>query len=133
MNIVILEGRIGGDVKIQNFGENVKCSFSMALSEYYKDKQGQRQSRTEWADVETWGGTAENVKKYCQKGMLVSVVGKLRTDEYEKDGQKRYRKYVLASNVNFLSRAEGGKQQSEEMPVAQRYEQAAGSEDDLPF
>lgn len=133
MNIVILEGRIGGEVKEQKFGETVKCSFSMALSEYYKDRQGQRQSRTEWADVEVWGATAENVKKYCTKGMLVSVVGKLRTDEYEKDGQKRYRKYVLASNVNFLSRGDGGTQHKEEMPVAHRYEQEVGSVDDLPF
>lgn len=133
MNIVILEGRIGGEVKEQKFGETVKCSFSMALSEYYKDRQGQRQSRTEWAEVEVWGGTAENVKKYCTKGMLVSVVGKLRTDEYEKDGQKRYRKYVLASNVNFLSKSDGGKQQVEEVQVAHRYEQTTGSVDDLPF
>ena len=107
MNLVILEGFLGSDPELKEFGTSKKCSFRVATSESYKDKNGERKTLTEWHSVETWGMQAEFVAKYFHKGDAVLLQGSLRTDEYEKDGVKQRRTYINTDKVSFVTSKRG--------------------------
>ena len=113
LNKVQIIGNLGGDPELKNINGNPVCNLSVATSERWTDKQGQKQEKTEWHRVTVWGKTAENCAKYLAKGKKVYVEGKLQTRKWEKDGQDHYSTDVVAFNVIFLSpsgNASGGKQ-----------------------
>lgn len=120
LNKVLLLGRLGKEPELNYTpSSNVVCTFSIATSETWTDKQGQKQERTEWHNIEVWGKIAENCSKYLSKGRLVFIEGSLQTDSYEKDGETRYFTKIKAKSVQFLSgnessenRQTGQKQQS---------------------
>jgi len=65
------------------------CSFSLATSRFYKDDQGQRQEQTDFHEVVAFGGQADTIAKYCHKGDLLLVEGRLQTRSWDaKDGTK---------------------------------------------
>ena len=103
VNKVILIGRLGQDpeLKYTPAGQAV-TTFSLATSEMWNDKNGQRQERTEWHRVVVWGKTAENCSKYLGKGRQVFVEGRLQTHSWDKDGQKHYTTEIIANTVQFL-------------------------------
>lgn len=78
MNIVILCGRLGKDAEVRKVGDGEVVSFSLATGEYYKDKNGERQERTEWHQCEAWGKGA--LAKYLTKGKNVLLRGSVRYD-----------------------------------------------------
>lgn len=96
MNHVTLIGRITKDLEIRYTGtqNTAKVQFTLAINE--KD-------RTNYPRCVAWGKTAENLEKYCGKGSLVAVEGKIQTGSYEKDGQTVYTTDVLCDRVEFLS------------------------------
>lgn len=103
VNKVFILGHLGKDPehKTLSTGGHV-CNFSVATSESWKDKQGERQSRTEWHRVVVWGPRAEACGEYLRKGSLVHVEGKVATRSYEdKDGQKKYVTEIVATHVSF--------------------------------
>lgn len=103
VNKVIIIGRLGTDPKTGNTGGGSNyANLSIATSEKWTGKDGQKQERTEWHNVTVWGKTAENCGKYLTKGSEVYVEGKLQTRTWEKDGQKRYAKEVIAATVGFI-------------------------------
>ena len=106
VNKVILVGRLGKDP--EKNGPAVK--FSIATSDSWVDKQGQKQTRTEWHNITTFGKLAEICEKYLKKGSEVYVEGKLRTDNYDKNGVKTYTTFVVAETVQFLGGGSGGGQ-----------------------
>ena len=109
INKVILIGRLGQDpeLKYTPSGQAVS-TLSLATSESWVDKGGQKQERTEWHRVVVWGKSAENCSKYLAKGRQIFVEGRLQTRSWDKDGQKHYTTEIIASTVQFLgSRAEG--------------------------
>lgn len=128
VNKVILVGRLGQDPELKQVGTGSVCKFSVATSEKWNDKQGQKQERTEWTTVEIWGKPAENCAKYLSKGKLVYVEGKLRTDKSEKDGQTRYFTSVRADNVTFLSSGNAQQQQQSEATGP-----SFGANEEVPF
>ncbi len=109
VNKVILVGRVGKDPETREVGSSKVSSFSIGTSEKYKDKSGKLIENTEWHNITCWGKLAEIVESYFKKGMLVYIEGKLKTESYEKNGEKRNFTKVVADVVQMLeSKKEGG-------------------------
>lgn len=109
LNRVLLLGNLGADpeLRMTNGGQAV-LKMRLATSETYLDRNRQRQERTEWHNVVVWGKRAEALGKFLTKGTRLFVEGGLRTSSYEdRDGNKRYRTEIVASNV-ILSGGGGG-------------------------
>jgi single-strand DNA-binding protein len=109
VNRVILIGNLGRDPEVRSTsnGQSV-ANFSLACTETYKDRDGNRQEKTEWVKVVAWGNLATLAGQYLSKGRQVYVEGSLQTREYsDKDGVKRYSTEVKAVNIVFLGPKEG--------------------------
>jgi single-strand DNA-binding protein len=105
VNKVILVGHLGADpdMRYTPSGAGV-CEFRLATSESWKDKNGQRQERTEWHRIVVWGKMAEICAKYLAKGRQVYIEGRIQTRSWDdKEGQKRYMTEIVANEVQFLS------------------------------
>ena len=109
LNKVMLIGRLGRDPEIRyTQSGNAVASFSIATSEYWRDKQGQRQEKTEWHDIVAWDRLADQAQSYLKKGSMVYIEGKLQTRSWDdQQGQKKYRTEVVANQVRFLDSREG--------------------------
>ncbi|MCP4337785.1 MAG: single-stranded DNA-binding protein [Desulfobulbaceae bacterium] len=125
INKVIIIGTLGSDPEMRYLPNgNAVCSISLATDEGYKDKNtGQQVEKTEWHRVEAFGRLAEIIGEYLKKGSKCYIEGKLRTDEYEKDGIKRYSTKIIANEMTMLDKKEGGQQQ-QGYPQQQGYQQA---------
>ena len=90
----LIIGNLGRDPEVRSFQNGGKVvNLRIATSESWKDKTtGQPQERTEWHNIDLWGKQAENAAEYLGKGSHVNIVGRLRTKNYEKDGETVYRK-----------------------------------------
>ena len=96
LNKVCLIGHVGRDPEIVYFksGDGV-AKFSLATTEKWKSKEGEQKEKTEWINVEVFGGTVEVVKNYVEKGKQLYIEGQLQTDKYEKDGVTKYATKVV--------------------------------------
>ncbi|GAA6134199.1 hypothetical protein NBRC116188_09880 [Oceaniserpentilla sp. 4NH20-0058] len=110
INKVILIGTLGRDPEMRYLPNgNAVCTASLATDEGYKDRNtGQQVDKTEWHRVEAFGRLAEVMGEYLKKGSKIYVEGKLRTDEYEKDGIKRYSTKIIANEMTMLDSRNGG-------------------------
>ena len=109
VNKVILVGNLGADPELKyTQSSRAVANMSVATTETYKDKSGQKQEKTEWHRITVWGDQAENCSKYLAKGRSVYIEGKLQTRSYEKDGQKHYSTEVVADRIVFLGGGQGG-------------------------
>ena len=97
LNQMTLIGNLGKDPEIRTFQNgNRVASFSVATTETWKDKAtGEKKQKTEWHNVSVFGNSVNFIEKYLKKGMQVFVQGKLETQEYEKDGIKRYATKIM--------------------------------------
>lgn len=103
INKVIIVGRLGADPEMKAVGQGTNVTrLSVATSENWTDKNGQKQERTEWHRVTVWGKTAEHCAKYLSKGSQVYVEGRLQTRSWEDNGQKKYSTEIVAQTVQFL-------------------------------
>ena len=111
VNKVILVGNLGRDAEVRYTpGGAAVSKFSIATTEVWNDKSGQRQERTEWHNIDLWGKQAESLSEYLVKGKQVYVEGRLQTDEYtDKDGVKRKSTKVRCDRVVLLGSAGGGR------------------------
>lgn len=107
INKVIVVGRLGQDPEVRyTQGGQAVCNFSVATSESWNDKEGQRQEKTEWHRIVVWGKIAEICSQYLGKGRQVYVEGRLQTRQWDdKDGNKRYTTEIVANTVQFLDKA----------------------------
>ncbi|MBP5562715.1 MAG: single-stranded DNA-binding protein [Bacteroidales bacterium] len=105
INKVILVGYLGKDPEIRTFENGTKkASFSLATTEYRKDKDGNRIEMTEWHNIIMWRNLAELAEKYLSKGRQIYVEGRLRTRNWDDaNGVKRYITEVEANSFTFLS------------------------------
>ena len=109
VNKVLIIGRLGADPEVKTVagGQNV-ARLSVATSENWTDREGQKQERTEWHRVVVWGKLAELCGKYLAKGRQVYLEGRLQTRSWEDNqGQKKYSTEIVANVVQFL----GGQQE----------------------
>ena len=103
LNRVQLIGRLGRDPesKFTPTGKKV-VHFSVAVSNRWKDREGENRESTEWVNVEAWERLGETCQQYLKKGSLVYVEGRLRTDKYDTEGETKYFTKVVALIVQFL-------------------------------
>ena len=103
LNRVQIIGRLGRDPesKFTPTGKKV-AHFSVAVSNRWKDREGEMRESTEWVNVEAWERLGETCQEYLRKGSLVYVEGRLRTDKYEDRGETKYFTKVVAQTVQFL-------------------------------
>ena len=102
-------GRVGDDPEIRDAAGNAVANFSVAVSETYKDRNGDRQETTEWVRCCAWGKLADVARDFVKKGRLVYVDGKLRTRQYQdRDGNKRWSTQVNLDTLQLLDRKDTG-------------------------
>ncbi len=140
VNKVILVGYVGKDPEVR-YLENgtAMAKFSIATSESYKDKSGNKVDQTEWHNIVMWRQLAELAEKYVRKGKLIYIEGKIKTRTVGEEGNKKYFTDIVADNMTFLDRkgddssshsiSSGPAARTEETPLPAATEQT----DDLPF
>ena len=120
----MLFGNLGADPELRAIASGGHVlSFRVATTEVWFDKQQQKQERTEWHQVALFGARAEPLAKLLHKGSRVLVEGRLQTTSYDKEGSKRYRTEVVATDL-FL----GGTASSGNPPLSSSLGSAAGRE-----
>lgn len=160
LNKVMLIGRLGKDPELKYTpGGQAVANFTLATSERFNNKDGQKQERTEWHAVVAWGKQAELANQYLKKGREVYVEGRIQTRSWDdRDGNKKYKTEVVATAIQFLGSRDGGTSQGQggngggyasqsrgggfQAPPAGDFGQNSGSssntpgditDDDLPF
>lgn len=103
LNRVQLIGRLGKDPETRFIPTGKKVTtFSLAVDRRWKSAAGEAKQDTDWFNIEAWGALGETSQKYLQKGQLVYIEGRLKTDRYEEKGETRYFTRVVALNIQFL-------------------------------
>ena len=104
VNKVILVGNLGRDPETRYTGAGqAVCHFSLATSESFKGRNGERQKRTEWHKIVVWAKLAEIAQQYLKKGSQIYVEGSIRSNEWtDKEGQKRTSYEIVATNFRML-------------------------------
>jgi single-strand DNA-binding protein len=138
INKVILVGRVGKDPEVKYLEGGVPVAkFSLATSESYKGKDGNKVENTEWHNIVLWRGLAEVTEKYVRKGNLLYIEGKIKTRTYGEEGNKKYFTEIVADNMTMLGSKNDGSSSlpSDSGKVMETSIPAATSEpsDDLPF
>ena len=151
INKVILVGRLGRDPETRyTGGGQAVANFSVATDESYRDKNGERQKRTEWHKIVVWGKQAEIAQQYLKKGSLVFIEGRIQSREWQdKEGQKRTSFEIVANNFRMLGgRGDGapggggsfggGARSEEHEPAGHADDMSGGagpeiSDEDIPF
>jgi len=138
INKVILVGHVGKDPEVRYLEGGVAVAkFTLATSESYKNKNGEKVEQTEWHNVTVWRQLAEIVEKYVKKGQLLYIEGKIKTRSVGEEGNKKYFTDIVADQMTMLGgkrEGQGGQpaqyQAAETLPVTGSVSEAA---DDLPF
>ena len=138
VNKEILLGNLGQDPEVRHLESgSVVARVTLATTESYKDRSGNRVDNTEWHEIEMWDGLAKIAEQYLKKGDSIYVEGKIRTDKWEdKEGNPRKTVKIRALNMTMLSKAA-----STNAPAASKVEEPASqiesapedTADDLPF
>lgn len=151
INKVILVGNLGSDPEVKYLeGEKVVANVSLATTEAYKDRSGNRVEQTEWHDLEMWDQQAKIAEQYLKKGSQIYVEGKIKTEKWtDENNQPRKRTRIRVLSFTMLGgRPEGmgGGQTQASAPSASKPMNTAApashsgpdlvldnSDDDLPF
>lgn len=108
-NKIVIVGRVGQDPELKAISSGSKvCSFSVATSRAWNDKNGERQEEVEWHNVVFWNKPAEVIAQYIKKGSLILVDGRVQTRTYEKDGVKMYRTEIIGENFQLPPKSMSG-------------------------
>lgn len=142
VNKVILVGNLGRDIEIRyTSGGTAVATLSLATTDVWNDKAGQRQEKTEWHRVVLWGKTAETLQEYLLKGRQIYVEGRLQTRQWDdRDGNKRYTTEIRSDRVVLLGArgsgtgsGGGGSRGGHEQQPPGAGEPGELTEDDIPF
>jgi len=84
-------GRLTGDPKIVEFENTKLCTFTLAISEYRKEKNGEKKKSINFFDFEAWDSGGTTIEKYCEKGDVIDLVASARNNSWtDKNGNKRF-------------------------------------------
>ena len=130
VNKVILVGNLGKDPELRYTPSGAAvATFSMATTERFKDRDGNRQEKTEWHNIVAWRQLAEICGKFLHKGKQVYIEGKIQTRSYDdRDGNKKYITEIVADQMQMLGSkgddqgSSYGGQQKSSSPANQSYE-----------
>lgn len=131
VNKVILLGNVGQDPEVRHTqAGDALVNLSLATTDHWKDKQGQKQERTEWHRVVFFGRIAEIVAEYVSKGSPLYIEGKIKTRKWQdQSGQDRYTTEVHAQQMQLL----GSGQAKPTAPAAAPAQDQFDFDDDIPF
>ena len=108
-NKVMLMGNLTRDIELRNIPSGpCVANMGLAVNRRYRTKDGQDQEETTFVDCEAWGRTAEVMAQYLSKGRPVFVEGRLKLDQWEKDGVKQSKMRVVVENFQFIDSNAGG-------------------------
>ena len=142
VNKVILVGNLGRDAELRSTTSGTSvATISIATTDVWNDKTGNKQEKTEWHRVVLWGKTAETLQEYLLKGRQIYVEGRLQTREWQdRDGNKRYttetradRVVLLGGRGNSAGDGSGGSQERQAEPPSGSGDTGGLTEDDIPF
>lgn len=138
INKVILVGNLGKDPEVRHLeGGIARVSFSMATTETYKDKNGNRVDQTEWHNIVLWRGLAESAEKILKKGMQIYLEGKIQSRTWQdKEGNKRQTTEIVGESFLVLSKKEGNTSTGAHPPESKDptgIKPEVNGGDDLPF
>ena len=145
MNCVLLIGRIVGKLELKEINNDKKVlNLTIAVKRDYKNQNGEYES--DFINTQVWNKQAENLIKYCKKGDLISLEGRIKTESYQNnEGKKVYNTYILCEKVRFL---QAKKEKNDNLPKQEEnvrnneievnpFEEFANeieiNENDLPF
>ena len=137
INQVILVGRLGKAPETRYMSNNEPvCNFSIATDETWKDKDGNRQQRTEWHNIVVYRRLAEICQQYLKKGSLVFIDGKISSRKYTgKDGVERTAYDIIANDMKMLCSKSDGDGYSSPPPETPKQQnatpKAVESDDDI--
>jgi single-strand DNA-binding protein len=134
LNMVMLVGNLGADPELTQTAKGAVLKMRLATTEVYFDKENQKQERTEWHTIKTWGSRAEGLSKILGKGEKLAVIGRLESSSWEKEGQKHYKTEVVSNKVVLMGggpRQPGAPPPSRPRPLPSTA--AALATADLPF
>jgi single-strand DNA-binding protein len=119
LNRVQLIGRLGNKPTAHYTpGGKKVTSFTLAVGQRWRDKNGETRETTDWFNIEVWGKLGDICEQYLSKGRLVYIEGKLRTHRFEQNGVTRYVTRVIAKQMQILDR-----KRKEEEPVVEEEEE----------
>ena len=102
LNQVVIVGRLVKDPELVKTESGKKITrITLAVPRSYKNVNGEYEA--DFIDCTLWTPIAESTTEYCHKGDLLGIKGRLQTDNYEKDGEKKYKTSVIAEKVTFLT------------------------------
>jgi len=134
INKAILIGNLGRDPEVRTLESGVKvATFSIATTETYKNKNGEKVDQTEWHNIVMWRGLAEVAEKYLNKGNQIYLEGRIRTRTYEKDGQTKYMTEIVADQMTMLGGRRSDTQEEQTSKVEEPNVPEPKPDDDLPF
>ena len=110
LNKVLLIGNLGKDPELRYTPDGLAIlKFSIATSEYFNDKSGNKSEKTTWHNIVLFGKMAQNLANYLNKGKQVFVEGRINNRSYDdKDGNKKYITEIVATNIVLLGAKGGG-------------------------
>ncbi len=146
INKAILVGNVGKDPEVRYLeGGASVASFSLATTEVYKNKNGEKVSQTEWHNIVAWRHLADLAEKYITKGRQLYIEGKITNRSWEdKEGNKRYTSEIVANTIQLLGRksdepnsgqSPAGNSGSTDTAKVEKpeFSEESTEEDDLPF
>lgn len=130
INKAIIIGSLGNDPEIRySSGGDAIANMNIATTDSWKNKNGDKQEKTEWHRVVMFGKIAEIACEYLKKGAAVYIEGRLRTQEWtDKENIKRYTTEIIADTMKML-----GKRDKAEAKTSHTNPPDADIEDDIPF
>jgi single-strand DNA-binding protein len=137
VNKVILIGNVGKDPEVRYLEGGVALArFTLATSESYKNKEGQKVEQTEWHNIVMWRALAEVAEKYVRKGNSIYIEGKIRTRTYGDENNKKWFTEIVADSMTMLGsprpKDANGSKEADLAPAANPSIPAVPT-DDLPF
>lgn len=133
LNKVILIGNLTKDVEMRYLasGDGI-ANFSVATNRRWKDKNGERKEESEFHNITIFGGLAKICGEYLHKGSKVYLEGRIKTESWEKDGEKKYRTVIIAEDMKMLDGR--GNEQKPTNNVKHTDQEAEEYDDsDIPF
>lgn len=131
LNKCMFIGRLGKDPDLRYAASgDAIANFSIAVGKQWKDKQGQKQERTEWVNCNAFGKLAEIIGEYLRKGSKVYVEGEFKTDKFtDNNGVERYATKISVQHMQMLDSKQDGQQQA---PAQQGYSQQSAQNAYVP-
>tara|TARA_Y100001934_G_scaffold244227_1_gene301533 strand:+ start:1112 stop:1576 length:465 start_codon:yes stop_codon:yes gene_type:complete len=123
-------GNLTRDPELRTFASGTAvCNFGMAINRNFTDREGNRREETTFVDLESFGKQAETISRYMKKGSGIFIEGRLKLDQWEKDGEKRSKLKITLENFQFVGGGEGAPSSGN---AGQASKQAPSLASDLP-